>query len=57
MAPANDFFGYTCQKWEESLILENLNIRTVKIRALVLEKMKVFKEAGSAFLKIDWVLL
>jgi NAD dependent epimerase/dehydratase family enzyme len=32
MAPANDF-GYTCQKWEESLdFIENLNIRTVKIR-------------------------
>ncbi len=40
MAPANDFLGYTCQKWEESLdFIENLNIRTVKIRTgLVLGK-------------------
>jgi len=40
MKPANDFLGYTCQKWEESLdFIENLNIRTVKIRTgLVLGK-------------------
>lgn len=40
MLPANDFLGYTCQKWEESLdFIENLNIRTVKIRTgLVLGK-------------------
>ena len=30
MSPANDFLGYTCQKWEDSLdFIENLNIRTV----------------------------
>ncbi len=40
MLPANDFLGYTCQKWEESLdFIENMNIRTVKIRTgLVLGK-------------------
>ena len=40
MTPANDFLGYTCQKWEDSLdFIENLNIRTVKIRTgLVLGK-------------------
>ena len=40
MKPANDFLGYTCQKWEDSLdFIENLNIRTVKIRTgLVLGK-------------------
>ncbi|MFV8370162.1 TIGR01777 family oxidoreductase [Flavobacterium sp. LB2R40] len=40
MAPANDYLGYTCQKWENSLdLIENLNIRTVKIRTgLVLGK-------------------
>ncbi|RTY82142.1 TIGR01777 family protein [Flavobacterium sp. ZB4P23] len=40
MAPANDFLGYTCQKWEDSIdFIENLNIRTVKIRTgLVLGK-------------------
>lgn len=33
MKPANDFLGYTCQKWEDSIdFIENLNIRTVKIR-------------------------
>lgn len=33
MPPANDFLGYTCQKWEDSLdFIENLGIRTVKIR-------------------------
>ena len=39
-ASANDFLGYTCQKWEEALdFIENLNIRTVKIRTgLVLGK-------------------
>ena len=44
MAPANDFLGYTCQKWEESLdFIENLNIRTVKIRTgLVLGKNEGF---------------
>ena len=32
-APANDFLGYACQKWEDSIdFIENLNIRTVKIR-------------------------
>lgn len=38
--PANDFLGYTCQKWEGALdFIENLNIRTVKIRTgLVLGK-------------------
>nr|WP_315166653.1 TIGR01777 family oxidoreductase [uncultured Flavobacterium sp.] len=38
--PANDFLGYTCQKWEVALdFIENLNIRTVKIRTgLVLGK-------------------
>ena len=43
-APANDFLGYTCQKWEESLdFIENLNIRTVKIRTgLVLGKKEGF---------------
>jgi uncharacterized protein (TIGR01777 family) len=37
---ANDFLGYTCQKWEGALdFIENLNIRTVKIRTgLVLGK-------------------
>jgi uncharacterized protein (TIGR01777 family) len=37
---ANDFLGYTCQKWEDALdFIENLNIRTVKIRTgLVLGK-------------------
>lgn len=30
---ANDFLGYTCQRWEGALdFIENLNIRTVKIR-------------------------
>lgn len=40
MTPANDFLGYTCQKWEDSLdFIENLNIRTIKIRTgLVLGK-------------------
>lgn len=40
MPPANDFLGYTCQKWEDSLdFIENLNIRTVMIRTgLVLGK-------------------
>jgi uncharacterized protein (TIGR01777 family) len=40
MPPANDFLGYTCQKWEDSLdFIENRNIRTVKIRTgLVLGK-------------------
>jgi uncharacterized protein (TIGR01777 family) len=40
MKPANDFLGYTCQKWEDSIdFIENLNIRTVKIRTgLVLGK-------------------
>lgn len=39
-APANDFLGYACQKWEDSIdFIENLNIRTVKIRTgLVLGK-------------------
>ncbi|RKS13566.1 TIGR01777 family oxidoreductase [Flavobacterium sp. 120] len=39
-SPANDFLGYTCQKWEGALdFIENLNIRTVKIRTgLVLGK-------------------
>ena len=32
-APANDFLGYACQKWEDSIsFIENLHIRTVKIR-------------------------
>ena len=32
-APANDFLGYACQKWEDSIdFIENLNIRTVKVR-------------------------
>ena len=37
---ANDFLGYTCQKWEGAIdFIENLNIRTVKIRTgLVLGK-------------------
>ena len=37
---ANDFLGNTCQKWEDSIrFIENLNIRTVKIRTgLVLGK-------------------
>lgn len=37
---SNDFLGYTCQKWEGALdFIENLNIRTVKIRTgLVLGK-------------------
>ncbi|MEC5164773.1 uncharacterized protein (TIGR01777 family) [Flavobacterium sp. PL11] len=31
--PENDFLGYACQKWEDSIdFIENLNIRTVKIR-------------------------
>lgn len=36
----NDFLGYTCQKWEGAIdFIENLNIRTVKIRTgLVLGK-------------------
>lgn len=40
MTPANDFLGYTCQKWEDSLdFIENRHIRTVKIRTgLVLGK-------------------
>ncbi|MFN7100081.1 MAG: TIGR01777 family oxidoreductase [Flavobacterium sp.] len=40
MIPANDFLGYTCQKWEDSLdFIENRHIRTVKIRTgLVLGK-------------------
>jgi uncharacterized protein (TIGR01777 family) len=44
MMHANDFLGYTCQKWEESLdFIENLNIRTVKIRTgLVLGKNEGF---------------
>ena len=39
-AYANDFLGYTCQKWEGAIdFIENLNIRTVKIRTgLVLGK-------------------
>jgi len=37
---ANDFLGNTCQKWEDSIrFIENLNIRTVKVRTgLVLGK-------------------
>lgn len=40
MRSANDFLGYTCQKWEDAIgFIENLNIRTVKIRTgLVLGK-------------------
>ncbi|MFV8392541.1 TIGR01777 family oxidoreductase [Flavobacterium sp. LB2P6] len=40
----NDFLGYTCQKWEGALdFIENLNIRTVKIRTgLVLGKNEGF---------------
>lgn len=43
-APANDFLGYVCQKWEDSIdFIENLNIRTVKIRTgLVLGKNEGF---------------
>ena len=42
--PANDFLGYTCQKWEDSLdFIENLNSRTVMIRTgLVLGKNEGF---------------
>lgn len=41
---ANDFLGNTCQKWEDSVrFIENLNIRTVKIRTgLVLGKNNGF---------------
>ena len=44
MKPANDFLGYTCQKWEDSIdFIENLNIRTVKIRTgLVLGRNEGF---------------
>ena len=44
MRPANDFLGYTCQKWEDSLdFIENLNSRTVMIRTgLVLGKNEGF---------------
>lgn len=44
MLPANDFLGYTCHKWEDSIdFIENLNIRTVKIRTgLVLGKKDGF---------------
>ncbi len=44
MTPANDFLGYTCQKWEDSLdFIENRHIRTVKIRTgLVLGKVDGF---------------
>ena len=44
MPPANDFLGYTCQKWEDSLdFIENLNSRTVMIRTgLVLGKNEGF---------------
>ena len=40
MLPANDFLGYACQKWEDAIdFIENLNVRTVKIRTgLVLGK-------------------
>lgn len=40
MPSANDFLGYTCQKWEDAIdFIGNLNIRTVKIRTgLVLGK-------------------
>ena len=40
MPAANDFLGRTCQKWEGTMdLIENLNIRTVKIRTgLVLGK-------------------
>jgi len=40
MPPAHDFLGSACQKWEDALdFIENLNIRTVKIRTgLVLGK-------------------
>jgi uncharacterized protein (TIGR01777 family) len=39
-SPGNDFLGFTCQKWEESIdFIEYLRIRTVKIRTgLVLGK-------------------
>jgi uncharacterized protein (TIGR01777 family) len=55
MAPANDFLGYTCQKWEESLdFIENLNIRTVKIRTgLVLGKNEGFLSKLVPLFKID----
>ena len=45
-APANDFLGYACQKWEDSIsFIENLHIRTVKIRTgLVLGKNDGFLE-------------
>ena len=44
--PENDFLGYACQKWEDSIdFIENLNIRTVKIRTgLVLGKNEGFLE-------------
>jgi uncharacterized protein (TIGR01777 family) len=40
MPSANDFLGYTCQKWEDAIdFISNLKIRTVKIRTgLVLGK-------------------
>ena len=50
--PANDFLGLTCQKWEHSLdFIENLNIRTVKIRTgLVLgENDGILKKLGPLF--------
>lgn len=50
--PANDFLGSTCQKWEHSLdFIENLNIRTVKIRTgLVLgENDGILKKLGPLF--------
>ena len=52
MPPANDFLGYTCQKWEDSLdFIENLNSRTVMIRTgLVLGKNEGFlKKLGPLF--------
>jgi hypothetical protein len=42
MAPANDFLLYLSEGEESLDFIENLNIRTVKIRGIGVRKMKVF---------------
>lgn len=72
MTPANDFLGYTCQKWEGALdLIENMNIRTVKIRTglvlgknggfltklVPLFKMKLGSALGSGKQYMPWIHL
>ena len=69
-APANDFLGYACQKWEDSIdFIENLNIRTIKIRTglvmgrndgflkklIPLFKYRLGSELGSGKQYMPWI--